>query len=69
MQLCLVAENVIAGVLPKKEAKAEMAIDPMTMMLNIMERMRVDSERRDEQMRLDRENMRAEKERRDEQML
>ena len=46
-----------------------MAIDPMTMMLNIMERMRVDSERRDEQMRLDRENMRAEKERRDEQML
>src|ERR1051325_9663578 len=61
VQMCLVAENLVTGILPKKEVTVATVVDPMALMMQIIKQMRLDTKQREEQLRL-------ENERRDEQM-
>jgi hypothetical protein len=56
VQLCLIAEGLLAGTLPLKKHKAEPAaqqiqgLDPMTVMLQMMQQMRADADRREREI-------------------
>ena len=74
VQKCLIAEGLIAGTLPKKQETVEVGqtqgtIDPMTVVLQLMQQMRADNERREKYEKEQREEEKKEAIRQEQQAL
>ena len=68
VQACLIAEGLVAGQLPKKKETMPATVDPMTMMMQMLQQMKADSEQRMIESERKAEKFRIESEQKAEQM-